>query len=90
MVNRELGKISLRLPTEERGPLAQAPDEYHSQAIQHRLSLRVAAPREREYSGQRNYNRDAIKNAIFTAPENWPAETAKQLEAIIGKYGRGE
>ena len=28
----------------------------------------------------------AIKNAIFTAPENWPAETAKSLEAIIGKY----
>jgi len=30
--------------------------------------------------------RDAIKNAIFTAPEHWPAETAKKLEAIIGKY----
>ncbi len=28
----------------------------------------------------------AIKNAIFTAPELWPAETAKKLEAIIGKY----
>lgn len=28
----------------------------------------------------------ATKNAIFTAPENWPAETAKKLEAIIGKY----
>ncbi len=27
------------------------------------------------------------KNAIFTAPENWPAATAKKLEAIIGKYG---
>ena len=26
------------------------------------------------------------KNAIFTAPENWPVETAKKLEAIIGKY----
>ena len=33
-----------------------------------------------------NQYRDAIKNAIFTAPENWPAETAKKLEAIIGKY----
>lgn len=30
--------------------------------------------------------RDAIKNAIFTAPDHWPAETAKKLEAIIGKY----
>jgi 5'-methylthioadenosine phosphorylase len=28
----------------------------------------------------------ATKNAIFTAPENWNAETAKKLEAIIGKY----
>ncbi|MBA2605975.1 MAG: S-methyl-5'-thioadenosine phosphorylase [Acidobacteria bacterium] len=28
----------------------------------------------------------ATKNAIFTAPENWNAETAKKLDAIIGKY----
>ena len=33
-----------------------------------------------------NQFRDAIKNAIFTAPDHWPAETAKKLEAIIGKY----
>lgn len=33
-----------------------------------------------------NQYADAIKNAIFTAPENWPAETAKKLDAIIGKY----
>lgn len=33
-----------------------------------------------------NQYRDAIKNAIFTAPNHWPAETAKKLEAIIGKY----
>ena len=33
-----------------------------------------------------NQYADAIKNTIFTAPENWPAETAKKLEAIIGKY----
>ncbi|MEP6947354.1 MAG: S-methyl-5'-thioadenosine phosphorylase [Acidobacteriota bacterium] len=26
------------------------------------------------------------KNAIFTATDQWPAETAKKLEAIIGKY----
>ena len=31
---------------------------------------------------------NAIQNAIFTAPEHWPAETAKNLEAIIGKYVR--
>ncbi|MDQ3710781.1 MAG: S-methyl-5'-thioadenosine phosphorylase [Acidobacteriota bacterium] len=28
----------------------------------------------------------ATKNAIFTQPEHWNAETAKKLEAIIGKY----
>lgn len=28
----------------------------------------------------------ATKNAIFTAPEHWPVETAKKLDAIIGKY----
>ena len=28
----------------------------------------------------------AIKNAIFTAPANWPEATAKKLDAIIGKY----
>ena len=33
-----------------------------------------------------NQFRDAIKNAIFTAPDHWPAETAKKLEAIIGRY----
>lgn len=33
-----------------------------------------------------NQYRDAIKNAIFTAPDHWPADTAKKLEAVIGKY----
>ena len=28
----------------------------------------------------------ATRNAIFTQPEHWSAETAKKLEAIIGKY----
>ncbi len=28
----------------------------------------------------------ATKNAIFTQPENWNLETAKKLDAIIGKY----
>ena len=35
-----------------------------------------------------NQFREAIKNSIFTAPDHWPAETAKKLEAIIGKYAR--
>jgi len=30
----------------------------------------------------------ATKNAIFTAPGDWPAETLKSLEAIIGKYAK--
>lgn len=29
----------------------------------------------------------ALKNAIFTAPNLWPEETKKSLEAIVGKYG---
>ena len=33
-----------------------------------------------------NQYRDAIKSAIFTAPDLWPASTFKSLEAIIGKY----
>jgi len=33
-----------------------------------------------------NQYRDAIKNAIFTAPELWPEATFEKLEAIIGKY----
>ncbi len=28
----------------------------------------------------------ATRNAIFTAPGDWPEETAKKLDAIIGKY----
>ena len=28
----------------------------------------------------------ALRNAIFTQPDLWPEETAKKLEAIIGKY----
>src|SRR5687767_8571719 len=35
-----------------------------------------------------NKYRNATKNAIFTAQENWPPETAQNLEAIIGKYRR--
>ena len=33
-----------------------------------------------------NQYRDAIKNAIFTAREHWPEQTARKLDAIIGKY----
>ena len=33
-----------------------------------------------------NQFRNATKNAIFTSPELWPEESAKRLEAIIGKY----
>ena len=30
----------------------------------------------------------ALKNAIFTAPDNCPEATARKLDAIIGKYNR--
>jgi 5'-methylthioadenosine phosphorylase len=33
-----------------------------------------------------NQYSNAIKNAIFTAPDIWPEATFKKLEAIIGKY----
>lgn len=33
-----------------------------------------------------NQYANAIKNAIFTAPDHWPADTVTKLEAIIGKY----
>lgn len=33
-----------------------------------------------------NQYRDALRNAIFTAPEHWPPETVSKLDAIIGKY----
>jgi 5'-methylthioadenosine phosphorylase len=33
-----------------------------------------------------NQYADAIKSAIFTAPDLWPDATFKKLEAIIGKY----
>ncbi|MEO8042780.1 MAG: S-methyl-5'-thioadenosine phosphorylase [Acidobacteriota bacterium] len=33
-----------------------------------------------------NQYSDAIKSAIFTAPDLWPEATFKKLEAIIGKY----
>jgi 5'-methylthioadenosine phosphorylase len=49
------------------------------------LILKDAVRRVAEKDTPNQY-RDAIKNAIFTAPDHWPAETAEKLEAIIGKY----
>jgi len=49
------------------------------------LILKDAVKRVAEKQTPNQY-RDAIKNAIFTAPNHWPAETFKKLEAIIGKY----
>jgi 5'-methylthioadenosine phosphorylase len=49
------------------------------------LVLKEAVRRVAEKPTPNQY-RDAIRSAIFTAPEHWPAETAKSLEAIIGKY----
>lgn len=49
------------------------------------LILKEAVKRVEEKQTPNQYA-DAIKSAIFTAPDHWPAETAKNLEAIIGKY----
>jgi 5'-methylthioadenosine phosphorylase len=49
------------------------------------LILKDAVKRVAEKETPNQY-RDAIKNAIFTAPDHWPPETAEKLEAIIGKY----
>jgi 5'-methylthioadenosine phosphorylase len=49
------------------------------------LVLKDAVKRVSEKPTPNQYA-DAIKTAIFTAPENWPAETAKKLDAIVGKY----
>jgi 5'-methylthioadenosine phosphorylase len=49
------------------------------------LVLKEAVKRVAEKQTPNQY-RDAIRSAIFTAPEHWPAETAESLEAIIGKY----
>jgi 5'-methylthioadenosine phosphorylase len=49
------------------------------------MILKDAVKRVDEKQTPNQYG-DAIKNAIFTAPEHWPEDTAKDLEAIIGKY----
>src|SRR3954463_9882415 len=49
------------------------------------LILKDAVKRVAEKETPNQY-RDAIKNAIFTAPDLWPETTFKKLEAIIGKY----
>jgi 5'-methylthioadenosine phosphorylase len=49
------------------------------------LVLKEAVKRVSEKKTPNQYG-DAIKNAIFTAPDLWPEATFKKLEAIIGKY----
>jgi 5'-methylthioadenosine phosphorylase len=49
------------------------------------LVLRDAVKRVAAKQSPNPYG-DAIKNAIFTAPDLWPEETFKKLEAIVGKY----
>lgn len=49
------------------------------------LILREAVKRVNEKTTPNQFA-GATKNAIFTQPDHWNAETAKKLEAIIGKY----
>jgi 5'-methylthioadenosine phosphorylase len=60
--------------------------EYLNKNIRNaQLILREAVKRVAAKETPNQY-RDALKNAIFTAPDLWPAQTAEKLEAIIGKY----
>jgi len=47
--------------------------------------IRLAVKRIHEQNLRCQYS-DAMKNAIFTPPELWPAATTKKLDAIIRKY----
>ncbi len=49
------------------------------------LVLKDAVKRVSEKQTPNQY-RDVTRNAIFTASDIWPAETAKKLDAIIRKY----
>ncbi|PYS87706.1 MAG: S-methyl-5'-thioadenosine phosphorylase [Acidobacteria bacterium] len=51
------------------------------------LILKDAVKRVAEKETPNQY-RNAIQNAIFTAPDHWPAEATKKLEAIVGKYAK--
>jgi 5'-methylthioadenosine phosphorylase len=53
------------------------------------LVMREAVKRLRE-SAPVCQHHSALKNAIFTAPELWPEGTKRKLEAIIGKYAKGD
>ena len=60
--------------------------EYLNKNVRNAQLILKDAVKKVEAKQTPNQYRDAIKNAIFTAPDHWPAETAKKLEAIIGKY----
>ncbi len=60
--------------------------EYLNKNVRNAQMILKDAVKRVAAKGTPNQYRDAIKNAIFTAPDHWPAATAKKLEAIIGKY----
>ncbi|MEK7857324.1 MAG: S-methyl-5'-thioadenosine phosphorylase, partial [Acidobacteriota bacterium] len=60
--------------------------EYLNKNVRNAQLILKDAVKKVEAKETPNQYRDAIKNAIFTSPDHWPAATAKKLEAIIGKY----
>ncbi len=60
--------------------------EYLNKNVRNAQLVLKDAVRRIATKGTPNPFEGATKNAIFTAPEHWPEDTAKRLEAIIGKY----
>jgi 5'-methylthioadenosine phosphorylase len=57
----------------------------HKNVRNAQLILRDAVKRVSAKETPNQYH-GGTKNAIFTAPDLWPDETFRKLEAIIGKY----
>jgi 5'-methylthioadenosine phosphorylase len=62
--------------------------EYLHKNVRNAQLVLKEAVRRVASKGTPNPFEGATKNAIFTAPELWNPETAKKLEAIIGKYAK--
>ena len=62
--------------------------EYLTKNVRNAQLVLKEAVRRVATKGTPNPFEGATRNAIFTAPEHWNPETAKKLEAIIGKYAK--
>jgi 5'-methylthioadenosine phosphorylase len=62
--------------------------EYLNKNVRNAQIIIQAAVKELSRQERKCKCGSALKNAIFTAPNLWPAETAKKLDAIIKKYAQ--